>query len=200
VFGVSSEWGRGLTTACFAERKAPERLGVNMRRVHVLVGIASAGLVAASLVLADPASARDTIYGTSGPDDLTGTAFSDTIYALADSDSVRALPGPDLVFGGAGFDALFGQRGDDTVYGGADGDYLDGGQGADKLYGGLGGDSFSDGVGRDTIFGGPGKDTINLAIDGNADRVKCGTAYDIVYVFDHISGTTIAADCEAVNP
>jgi hypothetical protein len=50
-----------------------------MRGGYVLVGFASAGLVAASLVLAASASAMDTVNGTGGDDNLRGTAFRDTI-------------------------------------------------------------------------------------------------------------------------
>jgi Ca2+-binding RTX toxin-like protein len=68
-----------------------------MRRVQALAWIASAGLAAASLVLAGPASARDVVNGTGGDDQLPGTAFSDTIRGFGGNDGVHAFAGPDLI-------------------------------------------------------------------------------------------------------
>ena len=88
-----------------------------MRGVRLLEGIACAGLVAASLVLAGPANAAP-VNGTGGDDQLRGTPFSDTIRGFAGRDSVVALAGPDLIYGGSGFDGILAGRGDDTVHGG----------------------------------------------------------------------------------
>ena len=73
-----------------------------MSGLHVMAGIASAGLVAASLVMGAPASARDVINGTGGDDHLRGTPVSDTIRGFAGDDRVYGLPGPDLIGGGSG--------------------------------------------------------------------------------------------------
>ena len=186
-----------------------------MRRLQVMVGIASAGLVATSLVLAAPVSARDVINGTGGADDLQGTPFSDTIRGFGGRDRVNALAGPDLIFGGSGFDEIGGGRGDDTVRGGTKGDLLGGGQDADTVYGGAGrdntfggagsdvifggtgGDGIYPGAGADTIHGGLGRDGVLLVGDGAPDTVTCGPGHDVVW--GATSKNTIAADCEDVH-
>jgi len=73
-----------------------------MRNVHALAGIATGGLVAASLVLGAPASARDVVNGTGGADHLRGTPFSDTIRGFGGGDRVHALAGADLIGDGSG--------------------------------------------------------------------------------------------------
>jgi Ca2+-binding RTX toxin-like protein len=82
-----------------------------MRGVHVLAGIASAGLVAASLMMGAPASARNVVNGTGGDDDLRGTPFADTIRLFGGNDRVLAWAGPDLIGGGSGFDRVWAGRG-----------------------------------------------------------------------------------------
>ena len=136
-----------------------------MSGVQALAGIASAGLVAASLVLAAPASARDVINGTGGDDHLRGTAFSDTIRGFGGSDHVYALAGPDLIFGGSGFDRVQAGRGDDNIRGGLKLDEVDAGRGDDTIRGGNGEDALRGGPGADTIYGGAGPE---FGISGGA--------------------------------
>jgi Ca2+-binding RTX toxin-like protein len=187
-----------------------------MRGVHVLAGIASTGLLGASLVLGAPASARDVVNGTGGDDHLRGTPFTDTIRGFGGNDVVQALPGGDLIGGGWGLDEVYAGPGDDTARGGPQGDYLNGGRGDDSLYGGAGfdgitgfvgsdvifggamGDGFLfDGAGADTIHGGLGNDTVYLAVDGSLDIVICGPGHDAVW--GATSENTVAADCETVH-
>ena len=187
-----------------------------MRGVHVLAGIASTGLLAASLVIGGPASARDTVHGTGGDDHLRGTAFSDTIRGFGGNDVVHALAGGDLIFGGSGRDRVFAHRGADTMRGGTQGDVLLSGQGADTSYGGAGRDEIHgdagadvifggamgdylivDGPGADTIYGGLGNDTVILVKDGTPDTVICGAGHDVAW--GATSENTVAADCEEVH-
>jgi len=186
-----------------------------MRSAHTLAGIASAGLVAASLMLVVPANAAP-VNGTGGDDHLRGTPFSDTIRGFGGDDTVRGLPGRDLIFGGSGFDYVFWGRGDDTIHGGTQGDRLYGGRGDDTIYGGAGrdeilygrtgsdvifggamADQLYDGPGRDTFHGGLGNDTVFLIDDGTPDTVTCGAGHDVVW--GATSENAVAADCEVVH-
>ena len=54
-------------------------------------------LLAASLVLAAPASARDVINGTGGNDFLQGTPRSDIIRGFGGHDQIQSRPGRDLI-------------------------------------------------------------------------------------------------------
>jgi Ca2+-binding RTX toxin-like protein len=190
--------------------------GWNMRGRCALVGFASVGLVAASLLLGAPASARDVINGTNGPDNLRGTADSDTLRGFGGSDRVHAFPGADHIFGGSGHDVVFagrgddtirgrtqgdglvGRPGDDTIYGGAGRDDIDGGTGADVIFGGAMRDAFlSDGRGTDTIYGGRGNDIVVLTKDGTPDTAHCGPGRDVVYGATPMN--TVAGDCEEVH-
>jgi Ca2+-binding RTX toxin-like protein len=46
-----------------------------------------------------------------------------------------------------------------------------------------GNDRIDGGFGQDKLFGGPGNDKIS-AVDGQVDRVNCGTGIDTAYVDD----------------
>ncbi|MEP6526771.1 MAG: calcium-binding protein [Nocardioidaceae bacterium] len=187
-----------------------------MRSVHAMAGIASAGLLAASLVMGAPASAMNTVNGTGGDDHLRGTLSSDTIRGFGGNDHVYALAGADLISVGSGHDNVVAGRGDDTIRGGIQGDWLGGGVGDDTIYGGAGGETIYgdagsdvifggtmgeffivDGRGTDTIYGGLGGDRVNLTKDGTPDAVTCGSGKD--QVWGATSENTIAGDCEEVH-
>jgi hypothetical protein len=119
-----------------------------MRGVQLLAGIASAGLVGASLVMGTPASAMDTVNGTGGSDRLRGTAFSDTIRGFGGNDRVHALAGPDLIFDGAGTDTIFAGPGNDNVF-------------------------LEDDGTRDTVTCGPGHDVVLGATSENIIAADC---------------------------
>jgi Ca2+-binding RTX toxin-like protein len=193
-----------------------KRLVGNMRGVRVLAGITFGGLLATSVVLGAPASARSTVNGTGGDDHLRGTPSSDTIRGFGGNDVVHALAGGDLIFGGSGRDRVFAERGADIVRGGAQLDVLLSGQGADTTYGGAGRDQIQgdagadvifggpmgdplivDGPGTDTIYGGLGNDTVILVKDGVPDTVTCGSGHDVVWGATNVN--TVAADCEEVH-
>jgi hypothetical protein len=69
--------------------------------------------------------------GSSGPDNLYGSAYDDCIDGNG---------GDDTLYGYAGEDDLFGDSGNDTLYGGSGDDCLDGGSGSDSLRGDTGHD------------------------------------------------------------
>jgi Ca2+-binding RTX toxin-like protein len=166
-----------------------------MRNTTMLAGIASAGLVAASLVLGAPAGAA-TVKGTGGNDHLRGTPHSDTIRGFKGRDRVYALAGADLIAVGSGGDKVHAGRGDDTIRGGTQGDFLYGGPGVDVIFGGGAQDYLFDGSGTDAIHGGLTADFIYLTKDGTPDTVTCGSGHDVVW--GATSENTIAADCEDV--
>ena len=91
-----------------------------------------------------------TVLGTSGHDDLDGTAAADVILAGPGNDLVQAGRGKDIVCGLTGRDRIFGEAGDDTLLGGAGRDKLFGGPGRDLLKG--------EGGIRDVCRGGGGRD------------------------------------------
>lgn len=73
-----------------------------------------------------------TITGTSGPDELVGTADRDVIVGNGGNDEIRGLGGDDLICGGNGRDRIEGNAGNDV---------LRGGSGFDTGLGGLGSDA-----------------------------------------------------------
>ncbi|MCQ4320683.1 DUF4214 domain-containing protein [Stutzerimonas stutzeri] len=114
--------------------------------------------------------AGNTITGTEGDDELTGTLGNDTIHGLGGYDQIRAEAGNDTVHGGAGYNDIWGGAGDDTLQGGDDGNNISGGSGNDKLYGGVrddylygeeGDDLLEGGAGNDDLYGGSGSDVLN---------------------------------------
>ena len=136
------------------------------------------------------------IFGTDGPDVLTGTPLADVVLGLGGDDRLTAVP---QAFSG---DTLEGGPGDDVLVGSTQSDDLEGGPGNDALSGGTGPDLLVGGPGRDTIRGGGGRDLIE-ARDGERDVVSCGTnaskttgpEADVAYV-DAIDKD--ASDCEYV--
>jgi Ca2+-binding RTX toxin-like protein len=126
------------------------------------------------------------IFGTLGPDTLTGTAQPDTIKS--GPPTLPALDGgADTVTGGDGADAIFtyggqdqadGGPGNDTLQGGGDTDFLTGGDGDDSLDGGAAYDDLDGGPGNDTLLGGAGQDVL-YGGDGN-DLVDGGGQADYV--------------------
>ncbi len=102
-----------------------------------------------------------------------GAAFAATISGTSGNDTLKGTNSADLMRGRGGHDTISGFYGGDTIYGGEGNDVIKGGHSADKIYGGSG---------RDTIDGGPGKDFINVAGDGRADSVSCGTSNDTAIV------------------
>jgi Ca2+-binding RTX toxin-like protein len=157
-------------------------------------------------------------YGGPGADVIRVTAHSaiaqggpggDTIFGDADNDqSLYGEGGRDhlqLRRAGGFFSVLDGGPGSDTLAG-LGGARLFGGDGHDGLWttdgrsftaeAGAGRDFIIGGNGKDTIDAGPGADFVQVAPDGFADTVVCGTGNDTVRA-DPLD--TVAADCEQVT-
>jgi Ca2+-binding RTX toxin-like protein len=109
-----------------------------------------------------------TITGTSGSEQIVGTATRDVIVAFGGNDQIQGRGGNDLicanegndqVLGGGGRDRIFGGRGSDQLQGNSDNDRLFGQRGTDEIQGNSGDDLLSGGRGFDLGFGGRGVDT-----------------------------------------
>ena len=93
--------------------------------------------------------------GTTGNDQLLGTAGRDFLWGGDGNDDLDGGADRDVLYGGAGRDKLEGGDGDDV---------LDGGDSHDRLYGGDGNDVLVGGTGHDKLYGGDGNDV--LVLDG----------------------------------
>ena len=175
-------------------------------RVLILAGGLVVGAVAAGGT-AWAASITCTVgvncVGTSGPDELQGTASDDS--------PIGGLGGNDTVYGGRGDDKMFGDDGpprnddgNDQVYGGPGNDVLTDNGGSDLLVGGSGndtiwamGDKSATKPGEDTVKGGKGNDLIN-SVDGYKDTIDCGGGKDDVTFDQNLD--KVAANCEKQHP
>jgi hypothetical protein len=91
------------------------------------------------------------IFGTGGPNILTGTPGADIICGMLGGDTINGAGGADHVYGGQGGDEVAGAGGADYVTGGPGPDTITGGLGADRLDG-------RDHAGTDSLAGGPATD------------------------------------------
>jgi hypothetical protein len=99
--------------------------------------------------------------------------------------SLRPEAGDDLVIGGPQRDNVRGLEGEDLIYGREGDDRLTGDEGADRVYGGAGDDEIHAGSDEprpffDLLSGGAGRDALH-SIDGNRDKVICGSGPDQAY-------------------
>ncbi|MEK7821395.1 MAG: calcium-binding protein, partial [Pseudomonadota bacterium] len=148
----------------------------------------------------DGTSGNDNLVGTAGGDDIDGKDGNDTVHAGAGDDTVEGGDGNDTLHGEAGDDTLKGEDGKDTLYGGDGSDVLKGGDdddtlkgdaGDDSLYGEDGNDALFGGVGNDYLSGGDGKDT--LTGGAGDDTLRGGDGKD-TFIFDAQAGHDIIAD------
>lgn len=133
----------------------------------------------------------DLLFGSRGPDLISGLAGSDFILAGNGADTVygdsstgpapplpgqtsTVLPGNNLILGGAGADSITAGWGADTVFGGAGDDLITGYGGGSPSPAGF--DAFLRGDGADLLYGGAGADT--LLGGGAADTLLGGAGSD----------------------
>jgi hypothetical protein len=128
------------------------------------------------------------LEGGAGEDRLAGNGRGSEFIGpmIQGSLSLRGEEGNDIVLGGPQRDNALGGAGEDIIYARGGDDWLVGNEGRDQLHGGLGDDLLTAGSDEsepayDFLSGGPGHDALH-AIDGNPDRVDCGTGPDQAYV------------------
>jgi len=100
-----------------------------------------------------------TMTGTSGVDELLGTAGRDVISAGGGADQIRGGGGDDLICAGSGADRVGGGPGRDRLYGQDGSDHLQGGRNDDRLTGQDGNDELEGNAGHDVLRGGHGFDS-----------------------------------------
>jgi Ca2+-binding RTX toxin-like protein len=207
--------GPGLDRVEYAELPAdggPPSAGrfVSGVKVNLVTGLAT-GAEAGR----DSLSGLESVFGSVGPDTITGDAVRNVIEGGDGNDTIEAGAGNDVSLGGPGADtieeftgnnAIEGGPGDDTIMGGDQRDVIQGGDGNDTINGGIGLDTVfghlkrqgpADGPDNDTITdpdgailidGGPGDDTIGAPINGDKGRVLGGDGNDILGAKGILSG------------
>ncbi|MCC5628088.1 pre-peptidase C-terminal domain-containing protein [Nostoc sphaeroides CHAB 2801] len=100
-------------------------------------------------------------FGTTSPDNISGTSGNDTIVGWAGNGNANSPSGNDI---------LNGLAGNDSLAGGTDNDTLDGGLGADSLNGG---------TGDDTYIVDSAVDTITEAANSGTDTVLSSVTYTL---------------------
>ena len=105
------------------------------------------------------------LYGTTGPNTITGGATADYISG-GPAGNEAADTGNDSLSGDGGNDTIRGWGGNDTLAGQAGTDNLDGGDGNDRLV--------SDGNGDDNFTGGAGDDRFAVALTRDANQDLTG--------------------------
>ena len=125
---------------------------------------------------------NDTLFGTTGGDDMDGGSGNDTLNGGDGNDTIDGDSGNDTLFGGRGNDCLDGGSGNDTLDGGLGNDRLEGDSGNDVLKGGAGNDMLDGDSGRDTLIGGTGNDRLT------------GGSNDDLFVFGDGFGKDVITD------
>jgi Ca2+-binding RTX toxin-like protein len=137
-------------------------------------------------------SARTTILGGAGNDELITDAGRDALFGEDGDDTLNGRGGNDALLGGEGNDHLAGYTGSDALAGGSGNDHLEGGSteddehdillgnaGDDLLIGGAGNDKLTGNVGNDTLEGNDGSDI--LAGGAGDDLVFGGEGRDLLF-------------------
>ena len=126
-------------------------------------------------------------YGTTGTDNLTGSAFNDLLLGLEGSDTLAGHAGDDILSGGAGDDSYDGGLGDDySVDDGGDDVYLyELGGGDDRIW---------DFTGTDVLEFGAGIAPEDLIVTMDAESTSC------IITFDGFAGSvTLFASADPNN-
>lgn len=141
-------------------------------------------------------SGHDNLFGTAGNDVMSGGAGHDNLFGGAGEDQISGDDGNDHIYGfditgdpttdsadtlkgGAGSDFIQGNAGDDLLYGENGSDRLTGGRGDDTILGGVGNDSVNGNKGQDYISAGADNDLVRGGQDD--DEINGDEGYDIIY-------------------
>ncbi|AUB40919.1 hypothetical protein COO91_06955 [Nostoc flagelliforme CCNUN1] len=125
------------------------------------------------------------IFGTTSPNNLSGTSGNDTIVGWASNGNANSPSGNDTLNGLAGNDSLAGGTANDSLIGGNGNDTLDGGLGTDTLIGGAGDDTYliDTTLDRITEAANSGTDTVrssvNYALGTNLENLSLREGSDI---------------------
>jgi hypothetical protein len=133
--------GLTCTPGGLSRRDAGNRFRVGARNVDIGAFELESG----------PVPAGVNLFGTDGPNTLSGTPGADVICGMLGGDTINGAGGADHVYGGQGGDEVAGAGGADFVTGGSGPDTITGGLGADHLDG-------RDHHGTDSLAGGPNTD------------------------------------------
>jgi VCBS repeat-containing protein len=133
-------------------------------------------------------SGNDNLFGTAAADDLRGQGGNDLLVGGDGNDYMEGNAGNDSLFGGNGDDNMRGNEGDDVIAGADGNDYAAGGSGNDSIFGESGHDNLQGEAGNDLIAGGFGDDYISGS-DGDdlmygedgADLIEGGRGNDLAY-------------------
>jgi Ca2+-binding RTX toxin-like protein len=145
-------------------------------------------LVAASIMVASPASAR-TVVGTNHHDHLDGRSTNDVLRGMAGDDLIHAMPGNDKVYGGPGKDAIYGGPGRDEMWGGDDGrpDHISANQGNDIIHA----------RGSDYVDAGHGRDHVYVTHANKRNEIHCAEDYDVLTFIGPRNGARVIS-CEKI--
>ncbi len=147
----------------------------------------------------------NTVNGTAGNDNLSGTPANDLLQGFGGDDQINAGAGDDVLLGGdgndslnsgAGNDILIGGEGDDDINSGAGDDCIYAGPGNDHAFGGAGNDTVADGAGDDFLEGKSGNDTL---LGGSGADTLIGGSGDDVFVYDSGDGGATLALADVIE-
>ncbi|MEH1896452.1 MAG: DVUA0089 family protein [Nostoc sp.] len=125
------------------------------------------------------------IFGSTNPDNLSGSSGNDTIVGWAIGGDANSTSGNDTLNGAAGNDSIAGGTGNDSLIGEDGNDTLDGGIGNDTFKGGQGNDSINGGDGIDTADYSQVSQTITLSGVGTIQKAG-GLGQDTLFKVEKI--------------
>jgi Ca2+-binding RTX toxin-like protein len=125
----------------------------------------------------------ENVYGSNGPNVLTGTAADNTLGGRDGADTLNGGGGDDFLSGEPGADTLNGGDGHDSLYGSSGSDQLNGQSGNDTLSGGADNDTQTGGTGADNFYSGS-------TLDG-ADDMSGGAGIDFAWYSGRTGNLTI---------
>jgi Ca2+-binding RTX toxin-like protein len=151
-------------------------------------------------VVSDGSGNQITLTGFSGTLTANDFVFVDAITGTTGNDNLVGTANDDLMYGFGGNDSLKGNEGDDTLRGGDGNDTLIGNAGDDWLEGGLGADGYNGGNGWDTVAFGGSAIVLDLATPSNSTGDASGDTYDLIEAFQGSSAAdSMIADSTGRN-